>query len=233
MDAIQRLADEISDLVEDIRVLRADAQRELYATAAAYMPRTPPLAVPAPGAARHVRREYAGVAYLLTADGGWYAYRPQTPPAVAEPVYVLETEEERAMREDGEQLLADAMAAESDARWLAGREADAAANARTMTRAERATEYAAHVERQYLAAEDYCRGVLLNRAARAAGIHPRTLFSGPTHVAHARASEELRRYWADVEPRMTKAEFDAHVTGQWTDAAETARHAAYNAMRAA
>jgi hypothetical protein len=196
------------------------------------MPRIPPLAVPAPEAAP-IRREYAGVAYLLNANGGWYAYRPQIPPAPVAPVYVLETEEECAMREAGERLLADALAEESDARWLAEREADAAANARTMTRAEVAAEYAAHVERQYLAAEDYCRGVLLSRAADAAGVHPRTLFSGPSHVAYARASEELRRYWADVEPRMTLAEFTAHVTGQWTAAAETARHAAFNAWRAA
>ena len=155
------------------------------------------------------------------------AFMPQTPPAI---VYAPETDEERAMREAGEQLLADA---ESDARWLADREADLAANACTITRAELATEYAAHIDRQYLAAEDYCRGVLLSRKAAAAGVHPRTLFSGPTHVAYARASEELRRYWADIEPRMTRAEFDAHVTGRWTDAAETARHAAYNAWRAA
>ena len=188
MDAMQRLSDEISDLVMDIRVLRAHAQLDHYAAAVAFM--------------------------------------PQTPPAV---VYVPETEEERVMREAGEQLLADA---ESDARWLAEREADAAANAHTLTRAELATEYAAHVERQYLAAEDYCRGVLLNRAARVADVHPRTLFSGPSHVAYARASEELRGYWAEIEPRRTRVEFDAYITGRWTRAAETARHAAYNAVRA-
>ena len=188
-DAMQRLCDEISDLVMDIRALRAHAQLDHYAAAVAFMPTVPPVIV-----------------------------------------YVPETDEERAMREAGERLLAEA---ESDARWLADREADLAANACTITRAELAAEYAAHVERQYLAAEDYCRGVLLSRTAEAAGVHPRTLFSGPSHVAYARASEELRRYWADVEPRMTKAEFAAHVTGHWTDAAETARHAAYNAWRAA
>lgn len=189
LDTMQSLCDEISDLVMDIRVLRAHAQQELYATAT--------------------------------------AYAPHAAPAI---VYVLETEEERAMREGAEQELAEA---ESDARWLADREADAAANAYTMTRAELAVQYAAHVERQYRAAEDYCRGVLLTRTARAADVHPRTLFSGPSHVAHARASEELRGFWADVEPRMTRVEFEAHVTGQWTAAAETARHAAYNALRAA
>ncbi|WNI20200.1 DUF3560 domain-containing protein [Actinacidiphila sp. ITFR-21] len=106
MDALQRLSDEISDLVMDIRVLRAHTQLDLYETALNFMPRI----------------------------------APATP-------YVLETEEERVMREKGEQLLADALAAESDARWLADRAADAAANAYTMTRAELGAEYAAHVER--------------------------------------------------------------------------------------
>ena len=192
MDAMQRiwmqyLCDEIAELTQDIRALRAQAQQGLYATAT--------------------------------------AYAPQTPPAI---VYVPETGDETAMREAGEQMLADA---ESDARWIADREADAAANAHSMTRAEIATEYAAHVERQYLDAEDYCRGTLLTRAAQRAGVHPRKLFSGPSHVAYAHASEELRGYWADVSPRMTKVEFAAHITG-WTPAAETARHAAYNAVRA-
>lgn len=189
MDRMAQLFDEISDLVMDIRVLRAHAQQDLYDAAS--------------------------------------AYAPQVAPAV---VYVPETDAEQAMREAGEQLLADA---ESDARWIAEREADDAANTHTMTRAELATAYAEHVERQYLAAEGYCRGVLLNRAARAADVHPRTLFSGPSHVAYARCSEELRGFWADVEPRMTRVEFDAHMTGRWTEAAETARHSAYNAWRAA
>lgn len=192
MDAMQQLCDEISDLLMDIRVMRAHAQLDLYATATGFM--------------------------------------PQEPPAV---VYALETEEEQAWREEGERLLADALAEiESDARWLADREADEIANARTMTRAELAAQYETHVERQYLAAEDYCRGVLLTRTARAAGVDPRTLFFGPAHVAYARASEDLRRYWADVEPRMTKTEFSAHLTGRWTTAAETARHAAYDVARA-
>lgn len=188
MDVMQQLCDEISDLLMDIRVLRAHAQLDLYAAAMAFM--------------------------------------PQEPPAV---VYVLETDEEAAWREEGERLLAEAL---SDAQWLADREADMAANARTMTGAELSAEYVMHVERQYRAAEDYCRGVLLNRAAAAAGVDPRTLFSGPSHVAYARASEDLRRYWADVEPRMTKTEFAAHITGQWSTAAETARHAAYDVARA-
>src|SRR5438309_1247481 len=108
-DAMQQLCDEITDLVMDIRVLRAHAQHELYATAT--------------------------------------AYAPQAAPAADEPVFALETDEERAMREEGERMLADAIAAEREAQWLAEREADAAANAHTMSRAEIGTEYAAHVER--------------------------------------------------------------------------------------
>lgn len=189
MDAMARILDEISELVMDIRVLRAHAQQGHYETATAFMPTVPPVIV-----------------------------------------FVPETDEEQAMREAGEQTLADA---ESEARWLADREADAAANARTATRDQVRAEYEAHVERQYRAAEDYCRGELLSRKAEAAGVHPRTLFSGPTHVAYARASEELQRYWADIEPRVTLAEFSARFTGQWTDAAETAQHAAYDAWRAA
>ena len=173
----------------DIRALRAHAQRDHYAAAVAFMPRS---------------RRPSSTCRRPTKSG--------------------------PCARQGERLLAEA---ESDARWLADREADLAANACTITRAELAAEYEAYVERQYLAAEDYCRGVLLSRKAAAAGIHPRTLFSGPTHVAYARASEELRRYWADVEPRMTKVEFAAHISGHWTDAAETARYAAYDAWRAA
>jgi hypothetical protein len=213
-DAMRQLCDEISDLVTDIRVLRADALFDLWATARTFKPTTPPTVPTPPVPPAHPTEA-------------------TDPAGAAGVVFELESAEERAMREQGELLLADALAAESDARWLAGREADAAANAGGMSRADIAAEYAAHVERQYLAAETYCRGVLLTRAAAAAGVHPRTLFTGPSHVAHARASEELRRFWADVDPRMTLAEFTAHLTGRWTDAAETARHAAYNAWRAA
>ncbi|MDF2259667.1 hypothetical protein [Streptantibioticus ferralitis] len=193
MDAMQQLCNEISDLVMDIRVLRAHAQQELYATATAYAPETAPV----------------------------------------EPVFVLETDEERVMREEGEQMLADAIEAERDTQWLADREADAAANAHTMSSGEITEQYAAHVERQYLAAEDYCRGVLLNRRAAAAGIDPRTLFSGPSHVAYARASEELLTFWSEVERRLTKTEFTAHLSGRWTQAAQTARHAAWDCAAAA
>ncbi|MFD4918892.1 hypothetical protein ACFWNR_37530 [Streptomyces virginiae] len=76
-----------------------------------------------------------------------------------------------------------------------------------------------------LAAEDYTNGFMLNRQARAAGVDPISLFSGPAHVAYARASEDLIRFWEEVSPRITLAEFAEQVTGVRTGAGETARHA--------
>ncbi|MET9429794.1 phage minor capsid protein [Streptomyces sp. NPDC003036] len=85
--------------------------------------------------------------------------------------------------------------------------------------------YQEHIYVQWLAAEDYTRGNLLNRKARAADVDPRSLFSGPSHVAYARASEDLIRFWEEVSPRITLAEFTEQVTGVRTGAGETARHA--------
>ncbi len=75
-------------------------------------------------------------------------------------------------------------------------------------------------------AEDATNGYLLSREARAAGVDSASLLSGPAHVAYARASEELRRYWAD-NPRMTFVKYEEMVTGQRSTAAETA-HASRN-----
>jgi hypothetical protein len=66
--------------------------------------------------------------------------------------------------------------------------------------------------------------VLLNRRAEAAGVNPVTLFSGPAHVAHANASDELREWWAQ-HGRLTQAEFIANATGVESDAARRARKA--------
>ena len=51
---------------------------------------------------------------------------------------------------------------------------------------------AAHA--QYLAADWECRGNLLNKAGRAAGIDPWTLWSGPGTRVERYASEELRDF---------------------------------------
>ncbi|WP_329148269.1 phage minor capsid protein [Streptomyces sp. NBC_01456] len=108
-------------------------------------------------------------------------------------------------------------------RWIAEREAEQQAARGAYTRAQIREMYREHVYRQWLAAEDWCRGYMLSRRAQHEGIDPESLFSGPAHVAYARASEELKRYWSEVEPRLTLAEFTEQITGQRSDEAERAR----------
>ncbi|MGW0465424.1 hypothetical protein ACWDX6_09160 [Streptomyces sp. NPDC003027] len=83
-----------------------------------------------------------------------------------------------------------------------------------------------------IAAEDYTRGFMLNRKARAAGVDPFSLFSGPAHVAYGRASEDLIRFWEKVSPRITLTEFTEQVTGVRTAAGDTARNALEDRRRA-
>ncbi|MFJ6013009.1 phage minor capsid protein [Streptomyces sp. NPDC092952] len=110
-------------------------------------------------------------------------------------------------------------------RWVYERELEARAQREAYSRDEIREMYQEHIYMQWLAAEDYTRGNLLNRRARAADVDPRSLFSGPSHVAYARASEDLIRFWEDVSPRITLTEFTEQVTGVRTSAGETARHA--------
>lgn len=84
-------------------------------------------------------------------------------------------------------------------------------------------DYHAHTYESYLAAEDECRGVMLNKRGRAKGIDPLALFSGPAHVANAYASEELKAWW-NAHGRLTFAAFRYQVFGRRAD-----RHAAQNA----
>ncbi|MGF0176709.1 phage minor capsid protein [Streptomyces sp. Marseille-Q5077] len=91
----------------------------------------------------------------------------------------------------------------------------------TITRREARALYDEYVYRQYLQAEDDCNGHLLNKKAKAAGINPATLFSGPARIAYARASDELKEWWAE-HGRLTQAEFIEQVTGKsqrWADGA--------------
>jgi hypothetical protein len=107
-------------------------------------------------------------------------------------------------------------------RWIADRE-DAQASARAAYTREQVREmYREHVYAQYMAAEDELRGVLLSREADAAGIDPMTLFTGPSHVAYARASEELKRWW-ESNGRTTLAEYQEQASGQRSEAGERAR----------
>jgi hypothetical protein len=84
---------------------------------------------------------------------------------------------------------------------------------RTITRREARALYDEYVYRQYLAAEEDCRGYLLNKKAAAAKIDPVSLFSGPARIAYARASDELKEWWAQ-HGRLTQAEFIEQVVGQ-------------------
>ncbi|MFI0737864.1 phage minor capsid protein [Streptomyces sp. NPDC021100] len=110
-------------------------------------------------------------------------------------------------------------------RWAYERELEARAAREAYSREEIREMYREHVYLQVLAAEDYTRGFMLNRKARAAGVDPFSLFSGPAHVAYARASEDLIRFWEEVSPRVTLTEFTEQVTGVKNAAAEIARAA--------
>ncbi|MEV6329634.1 phage minor capsid protein [Streptomyces sp. NPDC051909] len=109
-------------------------------------------------------------------------------------------------------------------RWAYERELADRAAAEAYSRAEIREMYREHIYLQMIAAEDYTRGFMLNRKARAAGVDPFSLFSGPAHVAYARASEDLIRFWEEVSPRITLAEFTEQVTGVRTGAGDTARN---------
>lgn len=107
-------------------------------------------------------------------------------------------------------------------RWIADRD-QAQASARAAYSREQVREmYREHTYAQYMAAEDELRGVLLSRKAARDGVDPMSLFSGPSHVAYARASEELKRWWVDNE-RTTLAQYEEQVSGQRSQAGERAR----------
>ncbi|WP_017972514.1 phage minor capsid protein [Actinopolyspora halophila] len=72
--------------------------------------------------------------------------------------------------------------------------------------------YREHVDAQYWAAEDATNGVLLNRAGEAAGISPRSLFTGSEARARKYASDELKEFW-DQNGRMTFTEYSAMILG--------------------
>ncbi|TGB14426.1 phage capsid protein [Streptomyces sp. MZ04] len=92
-----------------------------------------------------------------------------------------------------------------------------------ITRREARALYDEYVYRQYLAAESDCRGYLLSKKAQAAGHAPVSLFSGPARIAHARASDELKEWWAE-HGRLTQVEFVEQVTGKPQRWADSARH---------
>ncbi|MEU3613126.1 phage minor capsid protein [Streptomyces sp. NPDC006872] len=107
-------------------------------------------------------------------------------------------------------------------RWIAEREYQAEQQRTAYTREQIREMYREHVYSQLLAAEDATNGYLLSRKGQAAGVDPITLFSGPAHIAYARASEDLIRWWQD-HPRLTLTEYTEQITGVRNAAAETAR----------
>ncbi|SOB83145.1 Phage minor capsid protein 2 [Streptomyces sp. 1331.2] len=108
-------------------------------------------------------------------------------------------------------------------RWLAEQEWREAGNRQAFSREQVRQMYDEFVYQQWLDAEEHCRGYLLTKKAQRDGVDPLSLFSGPSHVAYARASEELKRYWAEVSPRTTLAEYTEQLTGVRSAAADTAR----------
>ncbi|MGW0134834.1 hypothetical protein [Streptomyces sp. NPDC003299] len=103
--------------------------------------------------------------------------------------------------------------AEEIARQTAREQAIAEGEIPRITRAEARRMYDEYCYRQLLQAEEDLNGNLLNKKARAAGHSPLSLFSGPARIAYARASDDLRAWWAE-HGRMTQAEFIESVTGQ-------------------
>ncbi|GAA2329898.1 hypothetical protein Scani_34770 [Streptomyces caniferus] len=138
----------------------------------------------------------------------------------------LESDADAAVRADGERILRIAL-------WEQEREQEQESARAAYSLTESRETYRAHCEQQWKRAEDWCRGNLLNRKATAKGINPRALFSGPATIAYARASEDLTRFWADVEPRITFAQWDEMQRGTRTEAANRARQTAHNHLIAA
>ncbi|MFI9553714.1 phage minor capsid protein [Nonomuraea endophytica] len=72
------------------------------------------------------------------------------------------------------------------------------------------------VEVQFIAAERYARGVLVNAEGRQRGIDGRSLLSGPAARAMKYASDELKTWW-EKHPRVTLTEFRAQALGRDAD----------------
>ncbi len=81
--------------------------------------------------------------------------------------------------------------------------------------------YAEQTYLSMLAAEEWTRGHTI--AQKWTGkVELASLFSGPRTRARKYASEDLKRYWDEVEPRRTYAEFKARMIGNRAEAQEMA-----------
>jgi hypothetical protein len=73
--------------------------------------------------------------------------------------------------------------------------------------------YGEQVVMQVMQAEADTRGELLNRAGKAAGIDPASLWEGPDARARKYASRELLEWWSTHGGRMTVGLFNSQYTG--------------------
>lgn len=194
---MREMADE--DMGIAMRAASLDA-RDRARIAAEFDRRYPPADLPAPAATGDAVED------LLADRAALDEVTAPMPPA----------EEWGALAEDAQ--FADDLAAAVKA---AAKKTGDAEPVERVTRAQAREMYAEYVYRQYLDAEDACRGYLLNKKAQTDGIDPMSLFSGPARIAHARASDELREWWAQ-HGRLTQAEFIEKATGErqrWADGA--------------
>ncbi|MDB4872808.1 MAG: hypothetical protein JWL97_3812 [Gemmatimonadales bacterium] len=96
------------------------------------------------------------------------------------------------------------------------KQADAKRSAAERRKAKAAREREEHylaVHNAHEQAENETRGHMLSPAGRAAGVHPRTLFTGPRARADKYASEELRNWW-DEHGRMTVTDYRRHLASE-------------------
>lgn len=73
-------------------------------------------------------------------------------------------------------------------------------------KANRQEEYRQWLEGQWVSAEEATRGSMVNKAGRAKGIDPRSLWTASKATRDRYASDELRAYW-DKHPILTEDEF--------------------------
>jgi len=111
----------------------------------------------------------------------------------------------------------------ADERKLADTEATSAVDRQrgeTLQRAVRRS-YDEWLHMAYLQAEKRTRGNMLNRAGKAAGVDPLTLFTGPVSRARRYASEDLMRWWKQHD-RMNFTQFRAQMLRRDRDQAAAA-----------
>lgn len=83
------------------------------------------------------------------------------------------------------------------------------------TRAELRARYEEYVDREWMAAEEYSNGFMVNDDGRRAGVTARGLFTGSEARAYRYATDEVKYYWQD-HPRLSFDGFigDADAMGQ-------------------